>query len=175
MNFINLRKYGRSKLTEAQQSFLCRLAPAGQLIQDHTLIKSNFMRVPSPAGILASVVIADILIVSQWGTHPVSKKRYLNKAANNLSLLKTSEFWLKHTVSYEKEEYRCYNDWGEYCRDVSDYYVYSGKYGGILGCRDQRQQIDKFSYTREEQAKHKDQMLILIRDLGLDEFDIHYG
>lgn len=177
MSFLNFNKYNRSKLSEDQRVFLGLVLPWAGVIQDYCLHKSMYRHIYSPVGIRASVIAGDIILRSNWGTHPVSQKKLDKKLANNLSLLESNELWeADHdVVSFEGKNYRSYEDWGQYSQDASDFYVGSGKFDRTLITEHSDDQRILFCLALERVAGYQSELLELILEYGLHDFDVKYG
>lgn len=155
-------------LTMEQQDFFMKVIPLGVLIQDWTHGKSQFRgKVYSPAGILAPIVIADILHKSNIGSHPISHPEYKGKYANNLVLLESGKLWGGKSHNHDGKTYRAYKTWRDFAVDFSDYIAFSGLYDAALRCNALHDQLS--AYCESDRCYNKDSLLELIDTYHLAE------
>lgn len=164
--FINFHKFERVKLSEKQKEFLHVLVPFGRIVQEYTKNKCKLSNINSKYGIFASIVIADVIIKSDWGTHKIAKKY------NNLNLLEANDFWYGKTKQVDDKEYKTYDCWFDYAADLSDHFVFSGDYLPVLISKNLDDQIDSIVLLNEQYPTYHSKIELLIESLGLWEFDI---
>ena len=130
--FINIIKYNRNTLSDLEKLFLLKIVPIARLIQKWTKNKAEFVNKLSSHGIFSSIIIANIILKSEWGRHPISQEKFDGKYSNNLLLIKSNKFWTGRTHIYQNNQYKAYKDWEEFCVDYSDWVVFSGLYDKVL-------------------------------------------
>jgi flagellum-specific peptidoglycan hydrolase FlgJ len=121
----------------SEQEFIDKIASHAQTISDWTLKKALFFKKPIKNTIKPSLVLADIIIESNWGTHPIAQEFYNKKYSNNLSLIVADENWVGRVQKYAKVEYKSYKDWMTYTMDYSDSLIFSAKMNPIIHTDDQ--------------------------------------
>lgn len=165
--FIDPRRFQRAELSEEQSTFLVRLVSFARLIQNTTYDKCKMVRIDSPLGVCASLVMAHIIVRSNWGEHPVAVKE------SNLSLLEKSEYWRGKSFVYEHKEYRTYNSWLDYSIDLTDELTFfeRQKYLPLLTATNLDAQIEVMSNLQDFPASYRSRIEELIERYGLWEFD----
>lgn len=142
--------------------YLEKLIPLSRLISDWTRMKAEFIYLDSPGGIDSTIILAEILIRSEWGDHPVSREFVQGektKYSNNLSLLECGEHWRGKSNLYEGISYRAYKDWKVFAVDYSDHLTFSRGYDEVLQETDFLDQIRLFSLTKEDPEYYNRLML----------------
>ncbi len=162
----------RSLLSIEQRDFFYKVVPYGRLIQDWTISKAEFMDIPTYAGVKASLIIADILLESGFGTHPLSREQYNNKYSNNLALIKADKYWKGKFHTYGRIKYRAYKDWYDFAANYSDYFVFSGKFLKVFQEVDTGNQLYYISLTKRNEKVYNEEITKLIYNLNLEEFNI---
>lgn len=170
--FVDAKRYKRAELSEEQFDFLQRLVPFGKLIQDMTWEKCQLIRVYSPQGICASLVMADIILRSDWGRHVVALKE------NNLSLLEKTDYWKGKSVDVAGKSYRTYGSWLDYSIDLTDEMTFfeRRKYEPLLSATNLDAQIDQMmllypEVTDPDNTTSSGRIETVIERYGLWEFD----
>ena len=165
--FIDMRRYGRQGLTAEQQDFLGKLVSFARLIQDTTYQKCAAVRVKSEMGICASLVMAHIIDMSNWGSHSIATKE------NNLSLLPKSEYWKGKSAEFGGVLYRSYNSWLDYSLDFTDELTFfeRQKYMPLLQASNLDHQTEILSSLQHDSSKYRSRIEEIIGRLGLWEFD----
>ena len=136
------------KLTESQKLFAGSLLPLAEHVQDLTRRKAiEYKGIMEAVGLNPTVFICEVVITSNWGTHPVSQETYKGKSANNLLLLQPVSLWDGPRARFEGQDYCMYLSWDEFAVEFSDYIVFSGLYTYLLKERDIAKQIRYFSLT----------------------------
>ena len=166
MAFINFYRYKRNELTSIQKDFLHVLIPFGRIVQEYTKKKCLLAGIRSKDGVKASLVCADAILKSGWGTHKMAKKY------NNLNLLEANEFWYGKSKDCDGRLFRAYECWFDYAADLSDHYVFSGNYLSVLLSKNLDEQIDSLAASNLQSVTECGKIEALIRDLGLFEFDL---
>jgi hypothetical protein len=149
-------------------SFLEKVVPWMRLCQEYTKGKAEFLgRYRTEAGILSSVLLADCLIVTREGEHPLSKEEYRGRYANNLFLLEAPEKWSGKVQKLEGKRYRSYKTYHDLVTDYSDLLVFSGLYDDVLTCPLQ-EQLEKYCEVKLYGRGYYEQMrkVIEVLDLG---------
>lgn len=86
----------------------------------------------------STLLLADILDKSQWGTHPLAQNRFPDpkkgKFCNNLLLLEIDKAWTSKTVTYRDVKYKTFEDWGSFATHLTDMLVFRQAF------------FDKYSY-----------------------------
>lgn len=121
-------------------------------------MKSDFIGIKSENGIYASLIMAEIIIQSNWGRHPISKHQFKapkedgsigSKYSNNLALLQPCSGQKVKVNTYGGIEYVAFKDWKTFATGYSDHLTFSGKYDDILKESNLLNQINLFSLTKE--------------------------
>lgn len=169
---ISVSKYNRSNLTEEQQEFFRNLVPLAVLIQEWSIGKAGFLNIKSPEGIKPSVVMAEIIVLTDCGNHPISQAKYINRYSNNLSLIKADKSWTGKTHKYiDNEVYRSYPDWRAYAVDYTDYICFNAEYRKLLENPNILDQINVLSLVKNNSSSYNSKLISTINSLGLEEFD----
>lgn len=168
---INFESINRKSLTKAQQDFLSKLIPLALLIQRWSQAKADFMHVYSQVGILPSVAIAEIILESNWGEHPVSQAKFQGKYSNNLTLLQPDINWHGKVRTFKRKRYKAFSDWHEYAVNYTDYLVFSGYFTNLLSTDQQDIQIECLSATKPKSNWYNKRIKTLIDFYHLTEFD----
>jgi hypothetical protein len=170
---VQFHKFTRHELTVEQRIFLQSVLSQCVNASNWIALKAGSRGVLAAVGIRPSVLCADIILRSNWGTHPVSKLKCNRHSANNLSLVEATGRWLegKKCLVFEDKPYRSYSSWEAYFDDISDLYGMSGMLDTVLNYYDTRRQIYSFSQIMREEG-YGDQMIKLVIKYGLDEFDL---
>lgn len=163
----------RQDLTYEQKDFLYKVIPLARLIQEWTRSKAHFMRLASPCGLKASLTIAEIIIASEWGNHPVAQPVYERKYSNNLMLLEAGEHWKGKTHKHKNTKYRAYKNWSEFAVDYSDHKVFTREHDATLLATKVIDQINLTSLTKGTTIEYNKEIITIINSLGLLEFDVY--
>lgn len=172
MLLINLESYNRNSLSLDQQDFLTKIVPLSQLISNWIVGKCQFANKPTRHGIFPSIIMSEIILKSEWGSHPISKSEYNNKYSNNLTLLEADKFWNGKKQKFENKSYKAYKDWGSWSVDFSDYIVFSGEFDRTLKCTDVSSQIPQWGLTNSNSACYNREYSGLI-DLTIDFYNLN--
>lgn len=148
MAFVSINQGSRKNLSEEERDFLLKAIPLAKAISKWVNDKIVFLRIPAINTINPSLVLADMIIESSYGTHPVSQVHNNGKYSNNLSLLKVDELWQGKVQTYEGKVYKCYQDWIHFGTDYSDLIVFT-KLKDILKISSLEDQINFFAKTKE--------------------------
>ncbi len=136
------------------EDFLNKVIPLSRQISDWVRDKSIFVRKRIVSPILPSVVVADLVLQSGWGTHPLSQPYYNKRYANNLAVLEADDFWQGRVhiikVNEADKEYRAYQDWIHFATDYSDMIVFTKLYDRLLDTTDYKLQIRELSRYRAD-------------------------
>jgi len=166
------KKFKRPELSPEQMHFIQGFIPFSLVMHSQLLLKIRG-RIRSNKGILPSVIMADIIVRSQWGQ--------LKPAAewNNLGMLRKDSIpKIKHKTKKwdglgKEEPFRIYDTWYDFAIDMTDHYAFSGFYDEIFLVGNSDEQ------TRHLMQVHRLQNTItygtleeIITDFGLTDFDI---
>jgi flagellum-specific peptidoglycan hydrolase FlgJ len=163
---------GHTQVTKDKTDFIKKIVPWARLINEWTIYKADFALINSPRGIFTSLVLADIILMSEWGTHPVSRSEYQNGYSNNLSLLKSNEYWDGKKRTYNNIEYKAFKDWESYAIEASDYLTFSRQFDDLLREKSLNNQIELYSKFKEYPESYCDNIELLIRFYSLTKYDI---
>jgi hypothetical protein len=168
---VSTNTYNRGELTKQQKDFLVRVVPLAIKIQEWTKAKANFMNIPCPRGVLASITISDIILASEWGNHPIAKAEYGTKYSNNLVLREPDPFWKGKTHTHGGVKYCAFRDWRDIGIFLSDHYVFSRLYDLPLLCTKEADQIKALSLTKPDYQKYIRETTNLIDTYFFSEFN----
>lgn len=129
---LNINKGNRKGLSEEQRDFLIKASSLAKTISNWIDQKAIFLKIPNPTKIDSSIILAEMIIESQWGTHPLAQPFYNKKYSNNLTLIPADKYWQGKSHKYNGVSYRSYQDWITFATDYSDRIVFSDKYKHIL-------------------------------------------
>lgn len=170
--FVDLLRANRSSLTDTEKEFLTRAVDLSVFIQYQTITKARWFRnIQRPVGLKSSVIVADIIHESEWGSHPLSRPRYENKSANNLALLTTWKHYHGPSIKYRGKQYRAYKDTNNFAIDYSDWVGISGLFDNVLTTSLVEQQIEEFAKVTGRRGSYCARMKDIIETLKLEEFD----
>ena len=156
-------------LSLEQHDFITKLIPLGVLLQEWTCSKTMFRgKVFSPVGVHAGLLIADICVMSEYGSSPVSKPEYMKKDANNLVLLEAHKGWAGKPVTFNGKSYRTYKTWRDFAVDYSDHIVWSDRFNDVLRTSSLLTQINAFASLRDSTC-YTDRVKTIIETLKLSE------
>lgn len=164
-------RYERKSLNKESLEFLRTLIPFGILIQDQTLLKSRVRnRNDTGSGILASTILGDLIVRSNWG-----QLKPCSKDFNNLALLKRDNDRKVKAKEWQGSYYIVYPGWYEFSADMSDHYVFSGLYDEVLKAKNSDEEVTalKRVYTSNNITTYGN-IEDIIKNYGLIEFDIFY-
>lgn len=126
MAFFSINYGNRRTLSEEQKQFLLKVVPLAKTISSWVFAKEDFIKsVPYKNLLSPSLVLADILINSNWGSHPLAQPFNNKRYSNNLSLLEKNSLWEGKIQKYEGKEYKAYVDWIHFATDYSDLIVFT--------------------------------------------------
>ncbi len=149
-------------LNKEQTEFLQKLIPLCNKISEYTKLKGEFLGIETPVGFHVGLLIAEIIIQSDWGRKEISQPIYINRYSNNLALLPGGQYWQGKTNCHEGIEYRAYKDWKTFAIDYSDYLTFSRGFDDVLkeyGCR---RQIELFSLTKNNPQEYTREVIEII-------------
>lgn len=101
-----------------------------------------------------NLILADLIIESQFLTWPLSKENYGNRYANNLTRIKFNEEWSGKHIEYEGVKYKTYRDFLHFASDYSDLFCFSDKYDSLLRCPSSDIQLDYLLLHKENPDKY---------------------
>lgn len=160
----------RKTLPADKKDFLTKAINVSRVISEWTREKAIFMRMPA-FDLHPVVVLTDILIESQWGTHPLAASQYNKKNSNNLTLLRPDSIWQGKNQKYENKEYKSYTDWLHFATDYSDLLIFSAKYSKVLKTNDIDDQFRRLAATKRNPAIYICKVSELRNYYGLDTFN----
>lgn len=166
---VDLNKFNRCNLSEDQKNALIILAPLSLLISDWIIAKCRFLQ--KPGKIYRSIILADLLIESEFMTHPISKEFIGTKCSNNITRIKADNEWRGRVLEYEKEGFRSYRDSSHFASDYTDIICFTDKYDEVLTETRHRQQLSKFSTFKPNPKLYNSKSETIIEFYGLGEFD----
>jgi flagellum-specific peptidoglycan hydrolase FlgJ len=164
----NSARINRKSLTAEQKDFLTKAIGLSKTISEWTKEKAVFTRTNIVESIYSVVVLADLIVESQWGSHPLAQTHYNKRYSNNLALLKADSCWQGKVQRFENKDYKAYQDWLHFATDYSDLLIFSPKYTKILKTADINEQIRRLAATKKDSATYisKVSLLIYFYDLG---------
>lgn len=166
---VNLNKFNRCNLNEDQKNALIILAPLSLLISDWIIAKCRFLQ--KPGRIYRSIILSDLLIESEFMTHPISKEFIGTKCSNNITRIKADNEWRGRVLEHEKEGFRSYRDSSHFASDYTDIICFTDQYDEVLAETDHRQQLSKFSTFKPNPKLYNSKSETIIEFYGLGEFD----
>lgn len=155
-------------MKEAKQiDFLEKIIPRALLIQEYCYYKAEFNNILSPAGVYPSVLVAEMLIRSDWGRHRVAHEEIVFETAkgvskrysNNLVLLEVGKHWKGKSNIIDGINYRAYRDWQVFAADYSDHLVFSGEFDNLLKEPNPTRQFEIFSLTKDRPEEYHKSMV----------------
>lgn len=165
--YIDPRRYQRTDLTEDQRDFLIRMVSFARLIQQTTYDKCAAVRIPTEVGICASLVLADCIVKSNWGSHPAAKKE------DNLCLLIKTDYWRGKSATIDGIVYRSYQSWLDFSLDLTDELTFfeRQKYLELLQATNLDAQVEIMSNLQDDPTSYRGRIEEIIERFGLWEFD----
>lgn len=144
----NMSRANRFSLSREQKTLLAKLVPLAYTISDWVKEKAAFTRLPVVSTLYPSIILADILIESQWVEHPLAQGYYNKRYSNNLSLIEVDDIWQGKIQKFDEKEYKAYQNWLHFATDYSDLIIFSPKYKGIITLEDRYDQLKMLSNTK---------------------------
>lgn len=157
MSLYSLNNRGQAILDIRHKDYLFKAISFSHFLYDQTLGKLNFfygLKVP----LSSNHILAEILIKSEFGDHPLAQETYplkTNRWANNLTLLELDESWAGKFLKYEDKFYKSFKNWDEYSVHLTDTLVF------------RKSLIDKYLLTNPSMEYNS-----LINAFSLEEFEI---
>lgn len=145
---INLRSANRNSLSIDQKEFLIKALPWSYTISEWIIDQAALRRLAIKNTLSPHLVLADILVESQWGSSPISKPLMDKKYANNLAALEATPSWQGKVQEYEGKKYKSYKDWVHFASDYAEHIVYNKKFHPILNEPKLESQLNLFSKTK---------------------------
>lgn len=168
---ISTESYNRYLLSPTEKEFFKRLVPLSYIINEWTWTKAHFLGLPSKYGVLPSIILADLLLMSENGNHPISKEDYNNKYSNNLALLESGSNWQSKSNVYENKSYRAYKNWRYAAEDYSDYLTFTRQFDYLLIANNFIDQAAQIALGKNATSCYSKRIITLINQLGLSELD----
>lgn len=159
--------------TDEEKVFFVRIVPLAQRIQSQSSLKFEESTGITTGGIFASLVIADILVSSEFGNHPLAKDKYAPRIpGNNFNLSESSTWWERDRscVLIDGLKYKCYRSWEEFVNNQSDEYAYTDMFDSLLQTTDLETQI-YLMHVHRRAEDWADKVKSTIRDYKLSRFD----
>lgn len=148
-------------LSREEKDYVNKVTPICSTISRWT--KEKFIFVKRKANYLHPVVVlAHILVESQWGTHPLSQQFYNKKYTNNLALLEVDDLWQGKIIKYNDKSYKTYQSWIHFATDYSDAMVFAGDISSILTESSIAGQVDTLAALKENPQIYKAKIESLI-------------
>jgi flagellum-specific peptidoglycan hydrolase FlgJ len=176
--FIDTTKHNRSTLKVDNKEFLATAAPLARYISQQTKAKVNWKGIRS-VGIYPSLILAHILIESDFGSHPLAQIKYIDekgkkKWANNLTMLESHKYWHGHKIKYEGKEYRGFKNHSDFATSLSDTWAFNQEFVDISSAPTLSQQLKLFGLTKSHPILYTSKMETFISYYNLSEWD-QYG
>lgn len=149
-------------LTDSKKEYLVKVKHFSLLIQQWVIDKADFRNITSDFGIFPELIMAEVMIQSDWGDHPLSQDTYTGRYSNNLLILKADKSWCGKKNKYKDEEYKAYKTWSSFAVDASDHFVFSGMYDDVILSRNLTQQISIFSLGKPDPLCYNEEVNKLI-------------
>ena len=148
-----------SKLTKKQQDFLSKVTAWGWFIENQTAVKAAEFKSMQSYGLKTTAFILYVIVKSKWGEHPLAQESFKSKDANNLTLMRSNEWWTGRKAKFDGQEYKLFDSWEEFCIHFSDYIVFSGLYKDLLAETDALTQVKLL--TREDSSCYNEVIKLL--------------
>ncbi len=144
--------------------FLRTIVPWTLYLNSQTRLKAKIIKRVSFIGVYPSLVLADILIKSEFGKNPIAKEIFRGRQSNNLTLMPVDEVWSGDKTKFLGTFYKMFETWEDFFIHWSDLLIFR--------CNLQ----NSTSYSEQLNAMSSDlvyneKILTLIRDLNLTEYD----
>jgi hypothetical protein len=147
-------------------NFLERLLPWSKFLNQQTKLKAQWIRRIPFDGIFPSIAVADILIQTDFGKHPVSKEAFRGRQSNNLALLEVDRIWEGDRTKYLGTTYKMFENWQSFYIHWSDLLVFRSP---LIFTKSYDEQIEVIS--KDRLIGYNETMLTLIQKYDLTEFD----
>lgn len=162
-----------SSLTNEQYSLLSRLVHWAQYTRHQSILKSRYFHYQEVAGPLPSILIADSLLQTEWGTHPVSLDVFRNKDANNMNLLTVDDVWEGEKTRYQGKAYKMFMNWNHYFTHLSDLISFTSQFGNLSTFTTIEDQLKVWSTLRSKNLSYNEDILQIIKKYELRRYDFH--
>lgn len=112
----------RIALPKAEKQYLAWAITFSHYLYDQIRAKSSFFKRSLP--ISSTLILAEILFKSEFGSHPLCKEKYPEKDgkwSNNLTCLELDEHWNGKFLKYEGKFYKTFKtaeEWGIHHTDI---------------------------------------------------------
>lgn len=146
---INLNRANRKDLIAEDKDFLVKAVALAKTISEWTSTKADFLNRPRNY-VSPMLILADILVESEWGKHPLAQSHYNKRYSNNLTLLKVDDLWQGKSQKYEGKEYKAYSDWLHFATDYSDLLTFSARYQPIIKTFDYTEQLKRLANIKSK-------------------------
>jgi flagellum-specific peptidoglycan hydrolase FlgJ len=157
-----------SNLSKQQEEFLSKLTPWAMRCSNETQIKAQEYRSLWRAyGVSSILFVVEVIDKSNWGSHPLAREEFKSRPANNLTLMKSNEFWDGRKVRFDGEDYKMFDSWEDFCNHYSDQMVFPRKYLEILMEKDYSRQIELFCHLTPEDEYAIVRYKQILSDLGI--------
>lgn len=165
------KKGNRPNLSPEQMGFLQGFIPFS-LVMNAQLLSKLSGRIRTVKGILPSVILADMIVRSDWGRLKPAEEW------NNLGMLrKDSVPKIKHKTKKwdglgKEEPFRVYESWYDFAIDMTDHYAFSGYYDELFAATnsDEQTKLMKKVYKLQNIVTYAT-LKEIIADYNLTEFD----
>lgn len=141
---INLRTQNRNRLSAQQKDFLVKAHSQACLISDFIIDNAAVLRIGIKNTLHPAVILADILVESQWGESQLAQATINGRYANNLAGLKVDSMW----SGKKHNGYKTYPDWSSFAADYALHIVYQVRKS--LFTKDLNSQLRLLAETKED-------------------------
>lgn len=166
---VDLNKFNRSCLSNEQKEALVLLSNLSILISDWITAKCKFLG--KPGKLSTSIILGDLIIESEFLTHPLSHPMLGNRNSNNITKIEVDSTWSGKVLEYEGNSYKAYRDWTHFASDYSDRLCFTDKYDDMLVQEDIGKQLELFSSFKKNPKCYNGKVEALIDFYYLGELD----
>jgi flagellum-specific peptidoglycan hydrolase FlgJ len=154
-------------ITRDQVEFLNHTIKYCQLISEWSVDKASTFG-KKIYTIYPEVVLAHIIIESNWGNHPLSQPSFGKRGGNNLALLEPDHlFQGKYLNEFEGRKYKSYESWGDFATDYSDSLAFNGYLNPISKQKDKESQISALASLKSNPIVYKAKLEAVIQTFDL--------
>lgn len=162
-----------SPLTPEQYSLLSRLVHWAQFTRQQSVLKSLYLRHAQVNGPYPSIIIADCLLQTEWGEHPVCKHMFRNKDANNMNLLTVDDVWEGEKTRYKGKVYKMFANWNHYYTHLSDLISLTSQFEKVNTSTSLDAQLNAWNTLRSKNLSYNEDILQIIKQYELRRFDLY--
>ena len=165
---ISIQTHNRQNLSVEQKEALSKLAPLSITISEWIEAKCRFLG--KPGYMFPSLILADMLMESNFLSWQLSKEYIDGRYANNITKIKLDSSWTGKSIEYEGIKYKTYRDWLHFASDYSDILCFSSEYDFML-TQPLGKQIKALSSYKNDRKWSKAKLETLIDFYNLTEID----